>query len=82
MATRKRSQRLFLKRRRREDRDLPECSHRVPAGRHPQGRGRRGGQQRQPYGSEAGAGIRHSVSTWGKGRGVARVQSYPGSEGC
>jgi len=30
--------------------------------------------KRQPYGSKPGAGIRHSVSTWGKGRGVARVQ--------
>jgi large subunit ribosomal protein L4e len=29
---------------------------------------------RQPYGAMEGAGIRHSVSTWGKGRGVARVQ--------
>jgi large subunit ribosomal protein L4e len=30
--------------------------------------------RRQPYGSKPGAGIRHAVSTWGKGRGVARVQ--------
>ncbi len=30
--------------------------------------------KRQPYGPKPGAGIRHSVSTWGKGRGVARVQ--------
>lgn len=30
--------------------------------------------QRQPYGSKPGAGIRHAASTWGKGRGVARVQ--------
>ncbi|HSV41921.1 MAG TPA: 50S ribosomal protein L4 [Methanomassiliicoccales archaeon] len=30
--------------------------------------------QRQPYGSKEGAGARHAVSTWGKGRGVARVQ--------
>jgi large subunit ribosomal protein L4e len=29
---------------------------------------------RQPYGSKPGAGTRHAVSTWGKGRGVARVQ--------
>ena len=29
---------------------------------------------RQPYGPAPGAGMRHSVSTWGKGRGVARVQ--------
>ncbi len=29
---------------------------------------------RQPYGSKPGAGMRHSVSTWGKGRGVSRVQ--------
>ncbi|QLH75355.1 MAG: 50S ribosomal protein L4 [Methanomassiliicoccales archaeon] len=30
--------------------------------------------RRQPYGPSEGAGTRHSVSTWGKGRGVARVQ--------
>ncbi|HOE52798.1 MAG TPA: 50S ribosomal protein L4 [Methanomassiliicoccales archaeon] len=30
--------------------------------------------KRQPYGPKPGAGARHSVSTWGKGRGVARVQ--------
>lgn len=30
--------------------------------------------KRQPYGSKPGAGIRHAASTWGKGRGVARVQ--------
>ena len=30
--------------------------------------------KRQPYGPSKGAGMRHSVSTWGKGRGVARVQ--------
>ena len=29
---------------------------------------------RQPYGSMPRAGARHAVSTWGKGRGVARVQ--------
>ncbi len=29
---------------------------------------------RQPYGPSPGAGMRHAVSTWGKGRGVARVQ--------
>ncbi len=29
---------------------------------------------RQPYGPSKKAGIRHSVSTWGKGRGVSRVQ--------
>jgi len=29
---------------------------------------------RQPYGAMKGAGMRHAVSTWGKGRGVARVQ--------
>lgn len=29
---------------------------------------------RQPYGPAPGAGMRHSVSTWGKGRGTARVQ--------
>ena len=30
--------------------------------------------RRQPYGPNKGSGMRHSVSTWGKGRGVARVQ--------
>lgn len=30
--------------------------------------------KRQPYGPSKGAGMRHAVSTWGKGRGVARVQ--------
>jgi len=30
--------------------------------------------KRQPYGPAPGAGMRHSVSTWGKGRGTARVQ--------
>ena len=30
--------------------------------------------KRQPYGPAPDAGIKHSVSTWGKGRGVARVQ--------
>jgi large subunit ribosomal protein L4e len=30
--------------------------------------------KRQPYGPNVGAGVRHSVSTWGKGRGAARVQ--------
>lgn len=29
---------------------------------------------RQPYGPSPRSGMRHSVSTWGKGRGVARVQ--------
>ena len=29
---------------------------------------------RQPYGPNPLSGMRHSVSTWGKGRGVARVQ--------
>ena len=29
---------------------------------------------RQPYGPNPFSGLRHSVSTWGKGRGVARVQ--------
>ncbi len=33
---------------------------------------------RQPYGSKPGAGTRHSVSTWGKGRGVSRVQRISG----
>ncbi len=33
---------------------------------------------RQPYGSSPRAGLRHSVSTWGKGRGVARVQRISG----
>lgn len=30
--------------------------------------------KRQPYGASPRAGVKHSVSTWGKGRGVARVQ--------
>ena len=30
--------------------------------------------KRQPYGPAPDAGIKHSVSTWGKGRGTARVQ--------
>lgn len=30
--------------------------------------------KRQPYGPSAKAGMRHSTSTWGKGRGVSRVQ--------
>lgn len=30
--------------------------------------------KRQPYGPSPRAGMRHSVSTWGKGRGVSRVQ--------
>jgi len=30
--------------------------------------------RRQPYGPNERSGMRHSVSTWGKGRGVARVQ--------
>jgi len=30
--------------------------------------------KRQPYGPNERSGMRHSVSTWGKGRGVARVQ--------
>lgn len=30
--------------------------------------------KRQPYGPNKLAGMRHSVSTWGKGRGTARVQ--------
>ena len=39
--------------------------------------------KRQPYGPKPGAGIRHSVSTWGKGRGVARVQRLSsGSKGA
>ena len=35
--------------------------------------------RRQPYGSNPMAGMRHSVSTWGKGRGVSRVQRLKGS---
>jgi large subunit ribosomal protein L4e len=34
--------------------------------------------KRQPYGPSPDAGIRHSVSTWGKGRGVSRVQRMKG----
>lgn len=30
--------------------------------------------RRQPYGPNPNSGMRHAVSTWGKGRGVARVQ--------
>ena len=35
--------------------------------------------RRQPYGPNPMAGMRHSVSTWGKGRGVSRVQRLKGS---
>ena len=34
---------------------------------------------RQPYGPRPKAGARHSVETWGKGRGVSRVQRLKGS---
>jgi len=34
---------------------------------------------RQPFAPKPTAGMRHSVSTWGKGRGVARVQRLMGS---
>jgi large subunit ribosomal protein L4e len=34
---------------------------------------------RQPYAPSPTAGMRHSVQTWGKGRGVARVQRLMGS---
>jgi large subunit ribosomal protein L4e len=34
---------------------------------------------RQPYAPSPTAGMRHSVSTWGKGRGVSRVQRLMGS---
>ena len=34
--------------------------------------------RRQSYGPMARAGMRHSVETWGKGRGVARVQRVKG----
>jgi large subunit ribosomal protein L4e len=34
--------------------------------------------RRQPYGPAPDAGIKHSVSTWGKGRGVSRVQRISG----
>jgi len=34
---------------------------------------------RQPYAPKPTAGMRHSVSTWGKGRGVSRVQRLMGS---
>ena len=30
--------------------------------------------RRQPYGPNPNSGMRHAVVTWGKGRGVARVQ--------
>ncbi len=32
--------------------------------------------RRQPYGPNPMSGMRHAVSTWGKGRGVARVQRF------
>jgi large subunit ribosomal protein L4e len=32
--------------------------------------------RRQPYGPNPESGMRHAVSTWGKGRGVARVQRF------
>ncbi len=32
--------------------------------------------RRQPYGPSPNAGMRHAVSTWGKGRGAARVQRF------
>lgn len=35
--------------------------------------------RRQPYGPKPYAGARHSVETWGKGRGVSRVQRIKGS---
>ncbi|MEM2943338.1 MAG: 50S ribosomal protein L4 [Methanomassiliicoccales archaeon] len=39
--------------------------------------------KRQPYGASSSAGMRHAVSTWGKGRGVARVQRLSqGSRGA
>ncbi|MFQ6106713.1 MAG: 50S ribosomal protein L4 [Thermoplasmata archaeon] len=34
--------------------------------------------RRQPYGPNPLSGMRHAVSTWGKGRGVARVQRISG----
>ena len=34
--------------------------------------------RRQPYGPKFRAGMHHSVETWGKGRGVARVQRIKG----
>ena len=34
--------------------------------------------KRQPYGPAPDAGIKHSTSTWGKGRGVSRVQRITG----
>lgn len=34
--------------------------------------------RRQAYGSRIRAGMRHSVETWGKGRGVARIQRLKG----
>lgn len=34
---------------------------------------------RQPYAPKSTAGMRHSVETWGKGRGVSRVQRLMGS---
>lgn len=34
--------------------------------------------RRQPYGPNLKSGMRHAVSTWGKGRGVSRVQRITG----
>lgn len=34
---------------------------------------------RQPYSPKPGAGMRHSVSTWGKGHGVSRAQRIKGA---
>lgn len=36
--------------------------------------------RRQPYGPSPTAGMRHAVSQWGKGRGVARVQRLTGGK--
>jgi large subunit ribosomal protein L4e len=36
--------------------------------------------RRQPYGPGARSGMRHAVSTWGKGRGVSRVQRMTGQQ--
>ena len=35
--------------------------------------------KRQPYGPNLKSGMKHAVSTWGKGRGVARVQRLTGA---
>lgn len=44
----------------------PDIIHRATVAEH--------ANRRQPYGPSPGAGMRHAVSQWGKGRGTSRVQ--------